>query len=154
MAHDADATVPGTDSAGNLVDHLLRCWLLIGLGLLLVGAALRDYHIGGEFEFLRTQCLVAEIVAGVGMAFCWGGAMHYLDAALLCRTPSGGVLPWFWRVVFLAQKRLLMVGQLAAMALVVAALAAFIFDKNIPGPDGMVLERGWSPAKTRSVAEP
>jgi hypothetical protein len=119
---------------------------MTALGVLLLGVGLWDFRLGQEFEFLRVECLVAEIVAGAGMAFCFGGAMHYLDLAL--GTVGGRVPAWYWRALFVTQKRVLLVGQLGAAAIVVAALGAVIFEEKIPGPDRSVLERGWAPVAT------
>lgn len=123
--------------AKKLFDQVAHGWLMTALGLLLAGVALHDFRLGQEFEFLRVQCLVAEIVAGAGMAVCFGGAMHYLDGALGCRGAGGGRVRWYWRVVLVVQKRVLMAGQLGAAAMVVLAVGAIIFDKPIMGADRM-----------------
>jgi hypothetical protein len=132
------ATVP-TDSGNSggerarLISHLLHGWLVIGLGLMLVGAAFRDYRLAQTFPFLRVQFLVAEIVAGAGIAWCFGGAMHFVDLALEYRRATGERLRWYWRLLLVVQKRLLLLAQFAAAALVVGLIVAIIFGWRIPG---------------------
>jgi hypothetical protein len=60
------SVVPGGDDRRSLVSHLLHGWLMMALGLVLVGAAIRDYRWLQVWGFLRVQFLVAEMVAGVG----------------------------------------------------------------------------------------
>ena len=121
------------DEIRDLLEPLLHCWLMIGLGLMLVGAAIRDYRYLQVWDFLRVHFIVAEIIAGVGIAFCFGGAMHYLDLVLAYRRATGAKLAWYWRVLLVLQKRLLMIFQLAAAALVIGLIGLIIFDVPIPG---------------------
>jgi hypothetical protein len=121
-----------TASTGNVLDAVLQSWLMTVLGLILVGVAIRDYSVARTHVFLRVHCLVAEIVAGAGIAFCFGGAMHYLDVALAGRTAKGTRAAWYWRVLLVLQKRLLLVGQLAATALIVVVLVVIVLKVPLP----------------------
>ena len=148
MAQNAEASAPVGGAAGEVTEQVLRCWLMTALGLLLLGVGMWDFRLGQEYGFLRVACLVGEIAAGAGMAVCFGGGMHYLDLAVGACGAGGGVVRWYWRGLFLTQKRVLMVGQLAAVGIVVVSLGAIILNKQIPGPDYTVLERGWMPPQT------
>ena len=123
-------------------DGILRCGLLTALGLLLAAVALYDYRLGQDYAFLRVQCLVAEIVAGVGMAWCWGGAMHYVNGIMAARRRR-----WHAKLLWLTHQRLLLIGQLIGAAILVLALGALIFDKPIPTSDPSVFypESTWPP---------
>ena len=112
---------------------------MIALAILLAAAMQHDYLIARECGFLRIDCLVAAIAGGAGAAFCLGGAMHYLDLAL-----AGGVA-WYLRAVFVVQKRILMVAQMAAAGLVVGALGLMIFHEPIPDSERTIPDRGWVP---------
>ena len=85
-----------------------------------------------EAERCCDEAVVAELIAGAGIAFCFGAAMHYLDAALDFRRAAGAGLTWYWRALLLIQKRILMIGQLAAAALVVGVLGLLVFNEPIP----------------------
>ena len=121
----------GASAAGGRTEAMLRCWLMTALGLLLAAVALWDFRQGREFGFLRVPVLVSEIVAGAGIASCFGGAMYYVDIAL---GAGASMVRWYWRVLLGAQKRVLLVGQLAAAAIIVLSLGAIIFNKQIPLP--------------------
>ncbi len=118
-----------------LASHLLHSWLVMGLGLMLVGAAMRNFRLVQTFQFLRGQFLVAEIVAGAGIAWCFGGAMHFVDLALEYRRGTGERLRWYWRLFLVVQKRALLVVQFMAAALVVGLIGSIIFGWRIPGVD-------------------
>ena len=127
-----DSSVTGGERE-KLANYLLHCWLVTGLGLMLVGAAARDYRLVQTFQFLRVQFLVAEIVAGTGIAWCFGGAMHFVDLMLEHRRATGERLRWYWRVLLVLQMRVLLVVQLAAAALVVGVIGIVVFGSRIPG---------------------
>jgi hypothetical protein len=130
----ADSVVTGGERE-KLASHLLHCWLVTGLGLILVGAAIRDYRLVQTFGFLRVQFLVAEIVAGAGIAWCFGGAMHFVDLMLEYRRETGERLRWYWRLLLVVLKRVLLMVQLAAAALAVGLIGIVIFGARIPGVD-------------------
>lgn len=126
-------------AASPVMKAVVRCWLMISMALLILSVVLWDFRLGQQYDFLRADCLVAGVAAGVGATACLGGAMHFLDVAL-----AGGVA-WYWRILFKLNQRLLMLGQLLAIGIAVGAVGLAIFDKPIPGPDRTVLERYWIP---------
>jgi hypothetical protein len=110
-----------------LNQSLSRAWLMIGFAVLLVVATRHAYFLALSNPFLRTDCLVAGIISGAGMAFSLGGAMHYLDSALAAGPR------WYWSLLLIAEKRLLLIGQILAMALAVLSAGLMIFHAPIPG---------------------
>jgi hypothetical protein len=128
----AELRLPGA-CQGKLVRYLLHCWLMIALGVILAAAVVQDYRLLQTYTYLKARILVAEIVAGAGVAFCFGGAMHYLDLALAYRRATGERLAWYWRLLLVVQKRVLVLVQLAGAAVVVTVLGIVIFDWKIPG---------------------
>ncbi|HEY4329160.1 MAG TPA: hypothetical protein VGN88_05440 [Phycisphaerae bacterium] len=143
-ASPADNTPQKIHAAITLTDSILRCWLMMGLGLFGVGAMFRDFQIAQEFEFLRTPCLLAEMIAGSTVAFCFGAAMHYLDTARAANSNLG----WFWRFLLATQKRVLLICQIGAMGMALFACALMLFGEKIPGPDWSILDRTWNPPVT------
>ena len=134
------AKISGDDEVPSRRQLFLNCWLMMALGALLCGAAFQNYRDLQEYGFMRTNCMVAAVAAGIGIAFAFGGAMHYADLLLAhdaARRPH-----FLLRVLLVIQKRLLLILQLAAAALVLGALAAVMFDMNISGPDYSMLSRG------------
>ncbi len=122
----------------------LDCWLMMAFGALLCGVTLQNYRNVQEFGFMRTDCMVAAVVAGIGIAFAFGGAMHHADLLLAhdaARRPH-----WTLRILLVLQKRALLLLQAAAAALVIWVLAAILFNFTIPGPDyGMLYRGGYVP---------
>ena len=128
---------------------LLNCWMLIAFAAAIAGAAFYDYRIVQEFAGFRTICLVAGIAAGVGIAFCLGGAMHYIDLALHAELPAR--YSWPMRALLICKKRILLIAQLAGAGLALACLAAFAFDLDVPGPDYTILYRSGIPPAPSQV---
>jgi hypothetical protein len=121
------------------ITPLLHAGLLGSLGLLLFAVSWWNFRIVHEEEFLRTNVLVAEIVAGVGAAVCFGGSIHFINVA------RAMPLRWLARLPLWVKVRVLMVMQMGAMVIVIGALYCVVFDKRIPGPDYSYLYRGWEP---------
>ncbi|HVT80965.1 MAG TPA: hypothetical protein VHM90_09930 [Phycisphaerae bacterium] len=121
------------------ITPLLHAGLLGSLGLLLFAVSWWNFRIVHEEEFLRTNVLVAEIVAGVGAAVCFGGGIHFINVARAMPLRCFARLPLWVKV------RVLMVMQMGAMVIVIGALYCVVFDKRIPGPDYSYLYRGWAP---------
>jgi len=126
------AAAPEPSSVPQRTAAVLHCWLMTALGLLIAGIALYDLRLAQHYEFLRTPCLVAEIIAGCGAAFCFGGAMHYVDVARTAETLWDPVR-WYWKILFFIQKRFLMLLQLVLMAGALASVGALILGWKIPG---------------------
>jgi hypothetical protein len=102
-------------------------FLLLFTALLLL-AAYFIWQIALHTDDLRTECLVAEIVTGIGATSCLAGIMHFLDLPLL-----GGRAPWYLRWPLLLNKRLLLAAELATTALTLAAAFILLFGLKIPG---------------------
>lgn len=113
---------------------------MLSLGTLLCGGAFQNYRDAQEYGFMRTQCIVSAIAAGIGIAFAFGGAMHYADVLLAYGSARRPL--WIIRVLLVCLKRLLLTLQLAAAAMVCAALFIALFDYTVPGPDYSMLSRG------------
>jgi hypothetical protein len=111
---------------------LLACAARVGLMIILAGAILLaawwTYQLARSNVSLRVNCLVAEIVAGIGSTLCLAGAMQYLDVPMIDRQP-----PWYVRWVLKSGKRVLLTAELATTALALAAAGILIFDFKIPG---------------------
>ena len=119
--------------------------MMISFAAAIGGAALADWRIVQEYESQRTACLVAGIVAGIGMAACLGGAMHYVDAAP--GDAAGIFLGMAVAADFAAAGADAGAGKAATAAIVLGAVATMhISNLKIPGPDYMVLYRGWEPS--------
>lgn len=130
MNAPATKTVPA-DPRPARGGYLLHAWLLMALATLLCAAIEWDYILATHFAFLRVDGLAGGMAGCIGAAACLGGAMHFLDLAL----PG---TRWFWRVLLLSQKRLLMIAQLLVMAMCVLAAGLMVFHKDIPGSEPWV----------------
>ncbi len=106
-----------------------RCGLMfLFAGVVLLGAYY-DWRMVMEVSWLRTECLVGGIVAGVGATSCLAGAMHYLELPLMGCVAG----PWYVRWPLKINKRILLVGQLATTGLAIASAGILIFGFSIPG---------------------
>lgn len=119
-------------SLPTLGSALLTCAARVSLMIILAGAILLaawwTYQLAKSNGHLRTDCLVAEIVAGLGSTLCLAGAMQFLDTPMIDRRP-----PWYVRGVLKIGKRVLLTAELATTALAIAAAGILIFDFKIPG---------------------
>lgn len=104
------------------------CMLLIFFAAIILLAAYFAWRTALQVEWLRTECLVAGIVAGFGSTACLAGAMHYLDLPLMGYVPS-----WYIRWPLMLNKRILFAAQLATTALALASAGILIFGFKIPG---------------------
>jgi hypothetical protein len=91
-------------------------------------AAYFSWRMVMEEPWLRMECLVACIVAGVGATVCLAGAMHFLDQPL-----QVGATKWYVRWLLKINKRILLVAELATTGLAIAAAGILIFGFRIPG---------------------
>jgi hypothetical protein len=104
------------------------CVFLIFCAALILLAAYYAWQTALHVDWLRTECLVACLVAGIGSTACLAGAMHFLDLPL-----QGGKVRWYLRLRLLLNKRLLFAAELATTALALAAAFILIFNLKIPG---------------------
>jgi len=118
---------------------LLHSALLGSLGLLLLVVCYWNFRAVHEYEFLRTNVLVAEIAAGVGAAACFGGSIHFINVALTAP------LRWFARLPLFIEIRAILLLQLVAAGIVVGSFGLMIFQARIPGPDYSYLYRDYIP---------
>jgi len=107
-----------------------RCALMLGFAGALLGALAWAYAVMRVDSIARADCLIAVIVAAIGAVVCLAGAMHYLDEPMM-----GAVPPWPVRWALKVNKRIIMLAQLAVMALAIAAAYALIFGFKVPGVD-------------------
>jgi len=123
---------PTTPATAKRTTFLLHASLTFSLGLAILTAIAHDYRLVQRYDFLRTDCLLAGIIAGCATAFCFGGTLHYVHAFL---TTAGLPVAWYVKLLCFLLNRLLLLLQLAAMAVVVLALGALLFGWEIPHPD-------------------
>jgi len=110
------------------------------MGLLLLGVIFWNYRQTEWDQFFRVRVLEAQILAGIAAAFCFGGAIYYLNGSMQAES----VRPrWSWRMLIDLKLRALMVGQLLATGLAIGAAGLLLFHEPIPHADHSIMFRGW-----------
>jgi hypothetical protein len=106
--------------------------VMLAFYVLLLLAAWHAFATARHFGGLRTNCLIALIVAPLGAAICLAGVIHFLDRPLMVDPAENAALPWYVRLTLGELKRLLLALQLLTSGLALAAALALIFDFPIP----------------------
>jgi hypothetical protein len=106
---------------------VVQCLLLLGLTTLVLLAAAYAYDLVKQYDFLRTDCMIALIVTGIAATACLSGILHLLNRILDARPR-----PWYFRWLFFHLKQLLLVAQLLTTALALTAAGILLFNFKIP----------------------
>jgi len=101
--------------------------LLFGLALLILLAGGRAYRLVKQFEWLRTNGMIAMLVSGLGVTSCFAGIMHLVDQFLAAKAR-----PWYVRWPCFHLKQLLLVVQILAMGVVLIAAGVLLFNFKVP----------------------
>jgi hypothetical protein len=106
--------------------------VLLGCYVLLLGSAWYAYATAAQFSGVRTNCLVALIVAPLAAAACLAGMIHLLDRPLTPSPAETPAVPWYLRFTLEELKRVLLALQILTTAVAVGAVLALVFQFPIP----------------------
>ncbi len=120
---------PRTDDLGRVLQRaFFRVLLFVLLAFAVLLAARFAYEMLLAHPELRTHCLIALLVAGVGSTLCLSGVLYSLDIPLLDRCP-----PWPIRWTLKLTKRFFALAQIPATLMALYPAALLIFNLKIPG---------------------
>jgi hypothetical protein len=106
---------------------LLQGFVIFFFYVALLGVSFHAYKTATQFSGLRTDCLIALIIAPLAAAICLAGLIHLAD-----QSAQSAIRPWYQRVTLNELKRLLLALQILTTAVAFAATLALIFQFPIP----------------------
>jgi hypothetical protein len=106
--------------------------LLLACYAALLAASFHAYKTATQFSGLRTDCLIALIIAPLAAAICLAGLIHLLDRPASAEPSEAPATPWYLRLTLSELNRLLLALHLLTTALALAAALTLIFQFPIP----------------------